>query len=377
MRIRFQCDRCLMLSLCFMVFSAQSFSQQKSKVQEQSKKVKRKTENIVMIAMDGMRWQEIFTGVDTNIIHNSKFTKDPTDLEKKFWDVDVVERRKKLMPFFWTTLAEKGQLYGNREYGNNVDVANPYKMTYPGFSETVTGNPDTAIRSNKLVRNENINVLEFINQQKGYEGKVATFSTSDLFPFLLNKWRNGLIVNSDEDSLPFNTPQMQMLNDMQRLSAKPIGERQDLLTYFAGREYLKTYRPKVLYIPMGETDAFAHKGLYDMYLGAVHAEDAMIADMWALLQSMPEYKDKTTLIITCDHGRGNVSNDEWTAHGPKVDNSESIWFAIIGPDTTPTGEVKTPMQNYQGQLAATIAELLGFHFTAPQKILPPIEIVMY
>src|SRR6187399_1498260 len=115
MRLRFQFNRSLMLSLCFMVFSAQSFSQQKSKVQEQSKKVKRKTENIVMIAMDGMRWQEIFTGVDTNIMHNSKFTKDPGDLEKKFWDVDVVERRKKLMPFFWTTLAEKGQLYGNRE----------------------------------------------------------------------------------------------------------------------------------------------------------------------------------------------------------------------------------------------------------------------
>jgi len=50
---------------------------------------------------------------------------------------------------------------------------------------------------------------------------------------------------------------------------------------------------------------------------------------------------------------------------------------VIGPDTTPMGEVKTPMQIYQGQLAATMAELLGFHFTAPQKILPPIETVVH
>ena len=114
-----------------------------------------------------------------------------------------------------------------------------------------------------------------------------------------------------------------------------------------------------------------------MFIGAVHAEDAMIADMWALLQSLPQYKDKTTLIITCDHGRGNVENDEWMVHGPKIDHAENIWFAVIGPDTTPLGEVKTQTQIYQGQLAATMAELLGFHYTAPQKILPPIESVLH
>jgi hypothetical protein len=346
--------------------------------QKESQTSTRKTENIVMIALDGMRWQEIFKGADSSLIHNKKFTRDAKEIDKKFWANDELERRKKLMPFFWTTIAEKGQLYGNRAYGNYVDVANPYKITYAGFSETVTGNPDTAIKSNSLVKNKNINVFEFINQQPGYQGKVAVFSTSDLFPFLLNKWRNGLLVNSDDDSLPFNTPQMNMLNDMERLSTKPTSERQDLLTYFAGREYLKTFKPKVLYIPLGETDAFTHKGLYDFYLEAVYAEDQMIADMWTLLQSMPEYKDKTTMIITCDHGRGNVENDEWMSHGPKIAHAEDIWFAVIGPDTKPIGEVKTPMQIYQGQLAATMAEMLDFHFTAPapQKILPPIDCLL-
>jgi hypothetical protein len=368
--------RGLLLTVSFMVIFVHGFSQPMDKKTGASKPVARKTENIVMIALDGMRWQEIFGGLDSNILHNPRFTRDPKDLKEKFWAEAKMERRRRLMPFFWTTIAEKGQLYGNREHGNFVSVANPYKLTYPGFSETVTGNPDTAIRSNSLIINKNINVFEFINQQKGYQGKVATFATSVLFPYILNKGRNGLIVNADDDSLPYNTPQMRMLNDMQRLSAKPIGERQDLLTYFAAREYLKSYQPKVLYIPLGETDAFAHKGLYDMFIGAVHAEDAMIADMWALLQSLPQYKDKTTMIITCDHGRGNIANDEWTVHGPKINDAENIWFAVIGPDTKPLGEVKTPMQIYQGQLAATMAELLGFHYTAPQKILPPINSVL-
>jgi hypothetical protein len=358
---------CTLIIICLFVCAINGYSQSQPTV--------RKTERIVMIALDGMRWQEIFGGVDSTILHNNKFTREVKELEKTFWAADNLERRKKLMPFFWSTLAEKGQLYGNRALGNNVDVANPYKLTYPGFSETVTGNPDTAIHSNALINNKNINVFEFINQQKGYKGKVATFATSELFPYLLNKGRNGLIVNANFDSLPYNTPQMKMLNDMQRLTARPIEERPDLLTYFAAREYLKTYRPKVLYVPLGETDAFAHQGNYDMYLGAVHAEDAMIADMWTLLQSMPEYKDKTTMIITCDHGRG--VKEEWTSHGPKIDHAENIWFAVMGPDTKPSGEQTQPMQIYQGQLAATMAELLGFHFTAPQKILPPIENVLH
>jgi hypothetical protein len=337
----------------------------------------KKTENLVMIALDGMRWQEIFGGVDSSLMNSEKYTRDGKGMRKAFWDRDHLERRKKLMPFLWNTVGVHGQLYGNRSLNNKVDVANPYKFTYPGFSETVTGNPDTAVNSNGLKKNKNINVFEFLNQQKGYTGKVATFATSELFPFILNKWRNGLIVNADTDSLPYNTPQMQLLNDMQKLAAKPTTERPDLLTYFAGREYLKTYRPKVLYIAMGETDAFAHDGLYDQYLGAAHAEDAMIADIWNIIQSLPQYSNKTTLIITCDHGRGDKIKDQWTDHGVEIEDSGSIWFAVIGPDTSPHGEINLPMQIYQGQLAATMAELLGFHFSAPQKILPPIISVLH
>lgn len=343
----------------------------------QQKTVNRKTENLVMVALDGMRWQEIFGGADSVLLHNPVYTKDARELSKLFWATDAAERRKKLLPFCWSTLAAHGRLYGNRLTGNQVDVANPYHLTYPGFSETLTGNPDTAIHGNRLIKNNNINVLEFINRQKGYAGRVAAFTTSDLFPFLLNKWRNGLIVNSNDDALPYNTPEMRMLNDMEKLAAKPTTERPDLLTYFAAKVYLQQHHPKVLYIALGETDAFAHDGLYDQYLGAAHAEDAMIADLWNLLQSIPQYNNKTTLIITCDHGRGDKIKDQWTDHGPQVEGSGNIWFAIMGPDTKPLGEVTQPVQLYQGQLAATMAALLGFHFTAPQKILPAVDEVLH
>ena len=109
-----------LLTIFCMVIFVYGFSQPLNKKPGASKPVIRETENIVMIALDGMRWQEIFGGLDSNILHNPKFTRDLKDLKEKFWAEDKVERRKRLMPFLWTTIANHGQLYGNPEYGNYV-----------------------------------------------------------------------------------------------------------------------------------------------------------------------------------------------------------------------------------------------------------------
>lgn len=322
----------------------------------------RKTENLVIVTLDGMRWQEVFGGVDTAILNNAGYTRDKDDLSRRFWSDDVRDRRNKLFPFFWSTIAHQGQLYGNRTTGNYVNVANPYHFSYPGYNEIFTGYPDTAVNSNDKIQNKNSNVLEFINQQKGYKGKVAAFSTWDAFPYILNAGRSRIYVNSDVDTLRFAAPALKLVNEMQFLTPRPLGVRPDLLTYFAGKKYLEAYAPKVLYIAFDETDDFAHAGLYDQYLNSAHAEDAMIGDLWNMLQSMPGYKDKTTLIITCDHGRGDKIKDQWKDHGEKVEGSDAIWLAVIGPDTPPSGEARTSGQLYQKQWAPTMAALLGFEF---------------
>lgn len=324
-----------------------------------------KTENIIIVTLDGMRWQEVFGGIDSVILNNPQYTSEKDDLKKILWSDDVAERRRKLFPFLWSTVEAQGQLYGDRNMGSNVDNANPYKFSYPGYNEIFTGYPDIAVNSNDKIKNKNTNVLEFINNQKGYEGKVAAFSTWDVPPYFLNKWRNGLYVNADQDSISLGKTSV-LINDIQRLSMKPNGERLDVVTYIAAREYLKEYKPRVLYISFDETDEYAHQGKYDYYLGAAHAEDGFLADIWKTVQSMPEYTNKTTLIVTCDHGRGDKIKDQWRDHGQKVEDAGHIWIAAIGPDTKPLGEVKTPATLYQKQIAPTIAALLGFHFV-PDK----------
>ncbi len=335
----------------------------------------RKTENIIIVTLDGMRWQEVFGGADEVLVNDSIFNHDREGIKKKFWAATATERRQKLFPFFWTTIATQGQLYGNRAFNNKLDNANPYWFSYPGYNEIFTGYPDTAINSNDKIYNPNENVLEYINKQKGYTGKIAAFTTWDVFPFILNSKRNGLYVNADVDTLNFSVPELKLINDIQFLTPRPIGVRPDVLTYFAGREYLKAYKPKLLYIAFDETDDFAHGGLYDQYLGSAHAEDAMIGDLWKTIQSIPQYKDKTTLIITCDHGRGDKIKANWKHHGSKIEDAHELWLAVIGPDTSPSGEIKTPGQLYQKQIAATIAQLLGLSFTANHPVADPITTI--
>jgi hypothetical protein len=334
-----------------------------------------KTENIVIVTMDGMRWQELFGGADQDLLLNKTYTKDSAGTAGKFWAPDEAIRRKKLFPFVWNTVASLGQVYGNRNIGNKINNANTYKFSYPGYNEIFTGYPDTAVNSNDKIWNKNTNVLEFINNQKAYKGKVAAFATWDVFPYILNKQRSGLYVNADTDSLDFDNANLKLINDLQFLTTRPIGVRPDVLTYIAAREYMKAYKPRVLYIAFDETDDLAHEGLYDQYLGSAHAEDHMMEDLWNYIQSEPHYKDKTTLIITCDHGRGDRDKNNWRHHGQKIDEAGEIWLAAIGPDTKALGEMKSGAQLYQAQIAATIAKLLGLNFTAEHPVAAPVEAI--
>jgi hypothetical protein len=334
-----------------------------------------KTENLVIITLDGFRWQEVFGGADSVLIDDSTYVRDTASSKKMFWSASSEERRKKLLPFFWNTIRSQGQLYGNRWKENKVDNANKYWFSYPGYNEIFTGYPDDSVNSNDKIWNKNENVLEFINRQAKYKNKVAVFATWDVFPYILNNKRSRILVNADVDSLKFNAPALRLINDMQFLTTKPVGVRPDVLTYFAAREYLKAYKPKVLYIAFDETDEFAHAGMYDQYLEAAHAEDAMIADLWKTLQAMPEYKNRTTLIITCDHGRGDAVKKEWKDHGEKIQDAGQIWIAAIGPDTFPRGEITTKQALYQRQIATTLAALLGMEFRPAHPVMKPIATI--
>jgi len=352
--------------LLFIIISNVSFTQQRTK-------------NLIVITFDGYRWKELFKGADSAKLFGKEFSsQDSAWRVKKYWAKNVEERREKLMPFFWNIIAKKGQLYGNRDLGNYVNVKNRYWFSFPGYNEIFTGYPDTLINSNDYPDNPHQNVLEYINRQPGYKNKVAVFNSWNAYYRILNEKRSGLLINSGFADLKDSnlTETQKLLNKQQHYFPKIFGttERPDASTYSMAKEYLKQNHPKVLYLSFIDTDAFGHQGKYDFYLDAANYNDAMIADLWQYLQSDPFYKDQTTLFITVDHGRGEDAG--WRNHNSKVPFASETWFGVMGPDTKPLGEIKSKGQLYQNQYAKTIAALLGFNFLSPNPIGETIKSVL-
>lgn len=270
-----------------------------------------------------------------------------------------------LMPFFWNTIASKGQLYGNRKYGNKVDCSNELLFSYPGYNEILTGFADNErINSNSKVNNPNVTILEYLNNQQEFKGKVAAFGSWDVFPYIINSDRSGIPVNAGFGQATHNLTKVeQFLNRMQDEIRGPWGGvRLDVFTHHFAMEELKKNKPKILYIAYGETDDYAHDGKYDQYLKSAKQTDAYIKEIWNFIQTDSQYKGKTTLIITTDHGRGTHPKSTWKSHGTNISDAGQIWIAVIGPDSPALGEVRESGQLFQNQVARTLSTALGVDY---------------
>lgn len=342
-----------------------------------------RTRNVILVTVDGLRWQEVFTGVDGAIARHPgsiRYAKTVSNFEAEFWRESAAERRAALMPFFWKTIATEGQLYGNRTEGNTVSVNNTLHFSYPGYSEILTGVVDPRINSNDKVPNPNRTVLEWLNARSDFRGKVAAFASWDLFPYILNEERARFPINAGfEPSSLTNERDIPLLNALQKEIPSPWDTvRLDAFTHRYAKTWLSARRPRVLLIAFGETDDFAHDGWYDAYARAAHRTDRFIADLWSWIQADRDYRDRTTLIVTTDHGRGRTLAD-WRHHGPAAPELPATrpgdgetWLAILGPDTPPRNPDTPAKPLSAAMVPATMAEALGLEFedSHPELVAP-------
>lgn len=74
----------------------------------------RKTENVVLVTLDGFRWQEVYGGAEERLISKELGrVEDVADLRQRYWRDTPEARRRALLPFLWGEVAGKGQLIGN------------------------------------------------------------------------------------------------------------------------------------------------------------------------------------------------------------------------------------------------------------------------
>ena len=314
---------------------------------------------------DGLRWQEVFRGAEEALLTKENKVDDANALKKTYGGDTPEARRQALMPFLWTMIAKNGQIYGNHDKGSDAFVSNTRYFSYPGYNETFCGHADDRIDSNDKIANQNVTVFEWLNRKPAYQRRIAAFTAWDVFPFIINAERSGVLVNSAYSPLTevSGNPKIDLLNQLKReLPDVWVNEAFDALQFRTALEYLKERKPRILYISMGETDNWAHLGDYPQYLKAAHRVDDYLKLLWETLQSMPEYRDSTTLIFSPDHGRGEGRN--WRDHGSDAPDSKSIWMAFLGPDTPALGERANIPEVKQSQIAATLAALLGEDYLA-------------
>jgi hypothetical protein len=367
-----------------------------------------KTETVILITMDGLRWQELYRGVDSAFFDQEAYTahKKTNDAFKAhYWRASAGARRRRPMPFFWGTVAREGQLYGNRDAGSRASVTNRHHFSYPGYSEILTGIADDArLASNDKIPNPNVTVLEWLNAMPENRGRVAAFGSWDVFPYIINEARSGVPVNAGfepyapeggteggtggrtEGSAKGEAPddaEVARLNHLQALVPSPWDTvRLDAFTMGYARAALAAQKMRFVYISLGETDDFAHDGHYDQYIKAATRSDRMIGELWAWLQSDARYAGKTTLLFTTDHGRGSNSRESWRHHGrfpyKKEDGTDAlsdfpgdgqVWMAALGPDTPARGMVAGGPELYSNQIAATAARLLGYRYQSSHPVL--------
>jgi len=340
-----------------------------------------KTKNVLLVTIDGLRWQEVFRGAD-DAYANKEFggvsDRALVDMQKEFAVGTPAERRRVLMPFVWGEIARQGQIFGNRDLGSPMRVTNPAQVSYPGYNEMLTGVADPRILNNARLPNPNITVLEWLNGRPGFEGKVVPLAAWNVFSSIFNVERSHLplwLTNQHSDPAQASARLLDIEQWMEDIPTKGRDENYDGFVYHAAVDMIDTKAPRLLFVGLGEPDTHAHGRAYDKYLGSIRRADRFIRQFWEKLQALPQYRGTTTLVVTVDHGRGNSPKD-WANHNPQSPGSDETWLMVLGPDTPPQGEWQDHPMLTTGQVAATVARLLGedFRATFPQAAEPVREV---
>ena len=334
-------------------------------------------DNVILITLDGARTQEIFGGLDLDILQSTSGNNpvESTVSYRRYWAPTAKERRGKLMPFFWTTLMQHyGSIAGNRELGSCVKVSNTQLFSYPGYAEILTGEShDDLITSNDNRHYPFPTVLEFLKDSLALTNtQVATFASWETFNWIVSQREGSVTVNAGFE--PYEHPEetLQALNRQQFETKTPWDTvRHDFYTFRFAMAHLATYHPKVLYLALGETDDWAHDRRYDRVLDTLHRTDSYLEELWNFLQADDQYRDATAIIITVDHGRGNTPED-WIGHGSDIPGAENIWMAFVSPTVDLRGEWRDHEPITQNQVAATLTRFLGldFHTLTPTAGVP-------
>jgi hypothetical protein len=134
----------------------------------------------------------------------------------------------------------------------------------------------------------------------------------------------------------------------------------DELSMYVAKHVMRNFAPSLLFLTLHDID-IAHSGAYSLYLDGIRSTDRLSAEMWAEIQSNPEYKDKTSLFIMPDFGRdgdNDSGGNGFQHHRTGSPSARTTWMMALGPAVRQKTIVERPIESID--LAAAVSGLLGF-----------------
>ncbi len=327
-------------------------------------------DRVLLITLDGARTEEMFGGLDESILRSTlqpNQTLEDQPIYKRFWAPTPEERRRKLLPFFWGTLMSKhGSIAGDARLGSSVRLTNTHWFSYPGYAEILLGEAhDDTIKSNDAIRNPYTTVLEVIREQLNLpRERVATFASWSVFNAIVEHTEGATFVNAGMEPFSSGSAELQALSVAQSETQPHWGDiRFDYFTLRFALAHMASARPRVLYLAFDETDDWAHDGRYDRLLESYARTDRYLEELWTWLEGQPDYRGRTHVLITTDHGRGHTPAD-WRDHSSKIVGAESTWIAFASPTMAARGPWKSHAPLATNQVAATVARWMGVDWNA-------------
>ena len=260
------------------------------------------TENVFLVVVDGSRKTETF--------------------------LDTTHR---YIPHIWNELRPLGAI-------NTTFTNDSVTVTNPGHATLESGVWQT-ILNDGTQRPANPTVFEYIRKQLGTSSTLTWIVTG----------KNKLDILSNSTAIGYGSVYGSSVNAV---------TRNDTDTWTALQSVMDTYHPKLVVVNLASTDSAGHANSWSAYTSAIVKADTIIANLWSKITSDATYRNKTSLIVTNDHGRHDDSHGGFSSHGDSCNGCRELMFLALGPDFK-SGYVSTSPRQ-QIDVASTIGNLLGF-----------------
>jgi len=299
---------------------------------------------VVVIVIDGLRWQEGIGDEDHEFI-----------------------------PHIWNELVPKGTLL------TNYWIASP-TVTTSVHSAMMTGRIST-VPNDGHIRPVFPTYMELFRDARSdyVEAQIAELVTYPPFPenifrptgSTLNEI-NGLLSEAREFG-PEKTPMYLGKDLIYSLNQSSSGRfpAEDILLVDSMRDIEVTeffrakipdVHPNMVFINLGDVDEAGHEAEWPYYADSIRWADQHVWEMWQALQAESRYRDKTYFIITTDHGRHTPERGGYPHHGCFCDGCRHSFMLLIGPGIK-DGFISEERHS-ELDLAPTIGKIMGFRTPA-------------